>query len=126
MLRKIGFVAIWALFSSAISASAATYDFTFVGGKNDPTVSGSGTFTTNAANNLVISGSGTFTIDPQILKYELGTDDNPIFAGVYDYSALAAGATLLGAKMVASGRLQVAFNPVGGFHHAAKVQLRCA
>jgi acetoin utilization protein AcuC len=61
----------------------------------------------------------SFTIDPQILKYELGTDDNPIFAGVYDYSALAAGATLVGAKMVASGQVQVAFNPVGGFHHAA-------
>jgi acetoin utilization protein AcuC len=64
--------------------------------------------------------SGTFTIDPQILKYELGTDDNPIFAGVYDYSALAAGATFTGAKMVASGEVQVAFNPVGGFHHAAR------
>ena len=63
--------------------------------------------------------SDSFTIDPQILKYELGTDDNPIFAGVYDYSALAAGATLMGAKMVASGQVQVAFNPVGGFHHAA-------
>jgi acetoin utilization protein AcuC len=61
----------------------------------------------------------SFTIDPQILKYELGTDDNPIFTGVYDYSALAAGATLVGAKMVASGQVQVAFNPVGGFHHAA-------
>jgi acetoin utilization protein AcuC len=61
----------------------------------------------------------SFSIDPQILKYELGTDDNPIFAGVYDYSALAAGATLMGAKMVASGFVQVAFNPVGGFHHAA-------
>jgi acetoin utilization protein AcuC len=64
--------------------------------------------------------SEPFTIDPQILKYELGTDDNPIFAGVYDYSALAAGATFTGAKMVASGEVQVAFNPVGGFHHAAR------
>jgi len=63
MLRKIGLIAISAVISSAVSASAATYDFTFVGGKNDPTVSGSGTFTTNAANNLVISGSGTFAID---------------------------------------------------------------
>jgi acetoin utilization protein AcuC len=61
-----------------------------------------------------------FPIDPQILKYELGTDENPIFAGVYDYSALTAGATFTGAKMVASGEVQVAFNPVGGFHHAAR------
>ena len=61
-----------------------------------------------------------FPIDPQILKYELWTDENPIFAGVYDYSALTAGATFTGAKMVASGEVQVAFNPVGGFHHAAR------
>ena len=59
-------------------------------------------------------------IDPQILKYELGTDENPIFCGVYDYAALAAGATFLGAMMVGSGEVQVAFNPVGGFHHAGR------
>jgi acetoin utilization protein AcuC len=60
------------------------------------------------------------TLDPKILEYELGTEDNPIFSGVYDYSALAAGATFLGAKMVASGEVQVAFNGVGGFHHAGR------
>jgi acetoin utilization protein AcuC len=62
----------------------------------------------------------SLTLDPQILQYELGTDDIPIFSGVYDFSALTAGATDLGAKMVASGEVQVAFNPVGGFHHAAR------
>jgi len=60
------------------------------------------------------------TLDPKILEYELGTEENPIFSGVYDYSALAAGATFLGAKMVASGEVQVAFNGVGGFHHAGR------
>jgi len=59
-------------------------------------------------------------LDPKILEYELGTEDNPIFAGVYDFSALAAGATFLGAKMVASGDVRVAFNPLGGFHHAGR------
>ena len=63
---------------------------------------------------------GSLNLDLQVLQYELGTDDNPIFPGVYDYSALTSGATLLGAQMVASGEAQVAFNPVGGFHHAAK------
>ena len=62
----------------------------------------------------------SLTLDPKILQYELGTDDNPVFSGVYDFSALTAGATDLGAKMVASGEVQVAFNPVGGFHHAAR------
>ncbi|MGD0626277.1 MAG: acetoin utilization protein AcuC [Thermodesulfobacteriota bacterium] len=65
-------------------------------------------------------GSDILTIDPKILQYELGTEDNPIFTGVYDFAALAAGATFSGAKMVASGEVQVAFNPVGGFHHAGR------
>src|SRR5690242_12515832 len=62
MLRQIGALAIIALISTAAPASALTYDFTFVGGANDPTVSGKGTFTTNAANDLVVSGSGVFSI----------------------------------------------------------------
>jgi acetoin utilization protein AcuC len=67
-----------------------------------------------------VQGSDLSTIDPKILQYELGTEDNPIFTGVYDFAALAAGATFAGAKMVASGEVQVAFNPVGGFHHAGR------
>jgi acetoin utilization protein AcuC len=65
-------------------------------------------------------GSAFLTVDPKILQYQLGTEDNPIFSGVYDFAALAAGATFLGAKMVASGEAQVAFNPIGGFHHAGR------
>ena len=60
------------------------------------------------------------TVDPKILRYGLGTEDNHIFSGMFDYSALTAGATLIGAKMVAAGEFQVAFNPVGGFHHAGR------
>ncbi len=63
MLRKISLAVIAALISSAVPASALTYQFTFQGGPQDKSVSGSGTFTTNAANNLVISGSGAFSID---------------------------------------------------------------
>jgi len=60
------------------------------------------------------------TIDPKILRYGLGTEDNPIFSGMFDYSALTAGATMLGARLVATGKFQMAFNPVGGFHHAGR------
>jgi len=62
MLRQIGLVAVATLLSFAVPASATTYDFTYVGGPQDQTVTGSGVFTTNAANNLVISGSGIFSI----------------------------------------------------------------
>lgn len=58
--------------------------------------------------------------EPRLLKYGLGTEDNPVFSGVYDFSLLTAGATLLGARKIASGEIQVAFNPVGGFHHAGR------
>jgi acetoin utilization protein AcuC len=48
----------------------------------------------------------------------LGTADCPIFKGVYEYSALACGASLRGAELVLSGQADVAFNPSGGLHHA--------
>ena len=43
------------------TAKAAVYDFTFVGGTSDPSVQASGTFTTNAADNIVVSGNGVFS-----------------------------------------------------------------
>lgn len=58
------------------------------------------------------------TVDPKILKYGLGTEENPIFSGLYDFCAVTSGATVLGAEMVASGQARVVFNPLGGWHHA--------
>ena len=52
------------------------------------------------------------------LRMGLGTPDCPIFRGMYDYAALATGATLIGAEMILSGSAHVAFNPSGGYHHA--------
>jgi acetoin utilization protein AcuC len=37
---------------------------------------------------------------------------------MYDYAALASGATLTAAELIATGRAGVAFNPSGGYHHA--------
>jgi len=48
----------------------------------------------------------------------LGTPDCPVFEGMYDGAVLAAGGTLVGAKLILSGSADVAFNPSGGFHHA--------
>ncbi len=50
----------------------------------------------------------------------LGTLDNPVFAGMYEASALQAGATLRACKEVASGRRRRAFNLGGGFYHAMR------
>ena len=56
--------------------------------------------------------------DTEALDMGIGTPDCPVFAGMYDYGVLAAGATLSGVKQILSGDADVAFNPSGGFHHA--------
>lgn len=56
--------------------------------------------------------------DVEALEMGIGSGDCPIFPGLYDYSVLAAGATLTCAKMILSGSADVAFNPSGGYHHA--------
>jgi acetoin utilization protein AcuC len=37
---------------------------------------------------------------------------------MYDYAALAAGATLKGAELILAGEARIGFNPSGGYHHA--------
>jgi acetoin utilization protein AcuC len=56
----------------------------------------------------------------QWLWYGLGTTESPVFKGVYDYHALAAGATLLGSELIDEGKANIVFSPTGGFHHAGK------
>jgi acetoin utilization protein AcuC len=56
--------------------------------------------------------------DVDVLHAGLATPDTPVFLGVYEYAALAAGASLRGADMILSGDVDVAFNPSGGYHHA--------
>lgn len=57
-------------------------------------------------------------IDLDLLEHGLGTEDCPAFFGVARLAYLAAGASLAGARLIADGGAQLAFNPVGGFHHA--------
>jgi acetoin utilization protein AcuC len=56
--------------------------------------------------------------DAEALGMGIGTEDCPVFKGVYDYAVLATGGTLTGAKMLLSGDADIAFNPSGGYHHA--------
>lgn len=51
-------------------------------------------------------------------RYGLGTGDNPIFPGVYTFSRLIAGASLQAARLIEEGKVERAFNPAGGLHHA--------
>ncbi len=54
--------------------------------------------------------------------YGLGTADNPIFPGVYAWSALVTGASLQAMELVASGGADVAFSIAGGLHHAHRAK----
>lgn len=54
--------------------------------------------------------------------YGLGTADNPVFPGVYEWSALVAGGSLQAMELVASGRAAVAFSIAGGLHHAHRAK----
>jgi len=57
-------------------------------------------------------------LDAEGLFMGLGTEDCPVFYGLYEYAALACGGTLTGARLLLSGQTTVAFNPSGGYHHA--------
>jgi len=51
-------------------------------------------------------------------NYGFGPGDNPIFPQMHEASARVAGASLVAAEAVLSGRAEHAFNPAGGLHHA--------
>jgi acetoin utilization protein AcuC len=50
----------------------------------------------------------------------LGTEDNPIFLGMHEASALVCGGSLLAAQEIAEGRADRAVNIAGGLHHAMR------
>jgi acetoin utilization protein AcuC len=54
----------------------------------------------------------------EVSRYGLGTPDNPILPGIYRWSALVAGASLLAMRLVESGEVRTALNISGGLHHA--------
>jgi acetoin utilization protein AcuC len=53
-------------------------------------------------------------------RYGLGSGDNPVFPGVYDWSLLVTGATVECGRQVVRGAPHIAFNIAGGLHHAMR------
>jgi acetoin utilization protein AcuC len=53
-------------------------------------------------------------------RFGLGPGDNPVFPGIWDAARLAAGGSLLGARLVADGTVTRAFHFAGGLHHAMR------
>jgi acetoin utilization protein AcuC len=56
--------------------------------------------------------------DTEAISMGIGSQDCPVFKGLYEYAVLATGATIVGMDMLLSGEADVAFNPSGGYHHA--------
>jgi len=55
---------------------------------------------------------------PNLFAHGLGTSDNPVFPDVYSWGMHVAGASILCAEELLSGRTSRAFNMSGGLHHA--------
>lgn len=51
-------------------------------------------------------------------EFGFGPGDNPVFPNMHEASARVAGASLVAAQAIVSGRADHAFNPAGGLHHA--------
>ena len=64
--------------------------------------------------------AGRAVPDPSVLDFGLGTEDDPVFAGMHDASALVAGATLAAARAVWTGGAQHGVSIAGGLHHAMR------
>ena len=65
---------------------------------------------------------GQGEIFPEMLTYGIGTEDNPPLRGIYDWSLRCAGATRDGIVEILNNGIDIAFNPLGGFHHALRAQ----
>ena len=63
---------------------------------------------------------GDLPASPMRSFFGLGTEDDPVFAGMHDASALVAGATLAAARAVWAGVAQHGASIAGGLHHAMR------
>jgi acetoin utilization protein AcuC len=66
----------------------------------------------------VLKAANTGVSFPGLEQFGIGPGDNPVFPGMYDWSCLIAGASLIAGKLVAERKVDVAFSMAGGLHHA--------
>jgi acetoin utilization protein AcuC len=64
------------------------------------------------------ASKGEFSLE--ILERGIGTQDNPILPGIFDWSLKVTGGTVAAMNRILKGEALAAFNPLGGFHHARK------
>jgi acetoin utilization protein AcuC len=57
-----------------------------------------------------------------MLQAGLGTDENPIFRGMFQLALTIAGGTHQGALLLAEGAARAVFDPLSGLHHAGRMR----
>jgi acetoin utilization protein AcuC len=58
--------------------------------------------------------------DHEMLEAGFGTEENPVFMGMYQLALAIAGGTYTGAQMLFNGEARCVFDPVAGLHHAGR------
>jgi acetoin utilization protein AcuC len=66
--------------------------------------------------------AGQGNVQLEMLERGIGTSDNPILPGILDWSIKVTGGTVMAMNQLISNKALVAFNPLGGFHHAKSNQ----
>jgi acetoin utilization protein AcuC len=66
----------------------------------------------------LLEEAGKGEVRLEMLERGLGTADNPILPGIYEWSLRATGGTHAAMQNLIKGNDLAAFNPLGGFHHA--------
>jgi len=69
-------------------------------------------------NLLKMAERGEFS--PDMVQAGLGTDENPIFRGMFQLALTIAGGTHGGARLLAEGAARAVFDPISGLHHAGR------
>jgi acetoin utilization protein AcuC len=72
------------------------------------------------AGGLAADGSNATVDVKKLLGHGLGTEDDPVFAGMHEASALVVGSTLAAVRAVWTGEAQHGANVAGGLHHAMR------
>ncbi len=65
---------------------------------------------------LQLAAAGDLTVEGFYMG--LGGPDTPVFEDMFEYGAWACGAALTAADLLLAGKADIAFNLLGGFHHA--------
>jgi acetoin utilization protein AcuC len=60
--------------------------------------------------------------EPEMLRAGLGTEENPIFRGMFRLALTIAGGTHQGAMLLFNGDARCVFDPISGLHHAGRAR----